>query len=126
MTDLPPGYELDVLIAEKIMGWRILSHWDCEGTIKHLVDENQCEVRPPEIKPYSTSIAAAWEVVEKLNKWKFTLTWQFFFGGGGSELKAYATAIFDPVLTSRREDLFVKAETAPHAICLAALKAQVG
>lgn len=116
MTDLKPGRELDALISEKVMGnkdWPGRGQCSCGGyCVKH--------GRFPQ---YSASIAAAWEVVEHLQRWKFTLTWEYDFGGGGVEPFPYATAIFDPVFTEMRPGLFVKAETAPHAICLAALKA---
>ena len=108
---MQPGRELDLLIATEVMGWKVLSHWDGEGTIKHLIDENQCEVRPPDIKPYSTDIAAAWEVVEKLGS-SITIR--------GPSLKPlfgkYWRADFNDW-----EFGWVYADSAPHAICLAAL-----
>ncbi len=112
------GRELDALVAEKVMGWKVLSHWDADGGIKHLVDHNQCEVRPAEFKPYSTDISAAWEVVEKLQSEGFHACVHRYV-----QKNPHWGAQFD------KEDLDVicgptqgAAPTAPHAICLAALK----
>jgi hypothetical protein len=118
-----PGRELDALIAEKI--FRVPNEFIAIG-IKN-------SELPPQSGPvqiirfvlahYSTDLADAWEVVEELQRWKFTLTWEADFGGGGQKSSMFATAIFDPVLTKDRKTRLAKAETAPHAICLAALKA---
>lgn len=71
MKTIVPGSELDALVAIKVMGWTILSHWE-PGVVKHLVDENQCEVSPPEFPPYSTDIAAAWRVVKMMRESSFS------------------------------------------------------
>ena len=107
---MEPGSALDRLIAEKVMGWKVLSHWDADGTIKHLIDENQCEVRPPEIKPYSTNIADAFEVTRKFQEFQM--------------LKVFFP---EPPVTryvaSFRRGCECEAPTMAHAICLAALRA---
>lgn len=103
-----PGRELDALIAEKVMGLEIV----------HLGEPSKPFVKnftgTSEPTEYSTDIAAAWEVVERLkdseHAFGFELTqdqgelceWLAYFGEG--RFKA-------------------ESETAPHAICLAALKA---
>lgn len=134
-----PGIELDKLIAEKIMGFE---YCDLTVTAEHglvigpgflpgkketstykgkiLINKDNPSLVMPS---YSTSIADAWTVVEKLQRWKFTLTWEYDFGGGGRDPKPYASAIFNPVWEDQKEELFAEAETAPHAICLAALRA---
>jgi len=112
------GRELDALVAEKVMGW-------CVGSDGEEVfyDDKRGWVCKPHCKPiisqgivayYSTSISAAWEVVEKLavsGKCSFAIerfrnkpySWQVEFGLGVGWT--------------------VYADTAPLAICLAALKA---
>ena len=60
------GRELDALIAEKVMGDRLIKrgkwrgYWDC-GRGMHYSDEDGGPLH------YSTDIAAAWRVVEKLH-----------------------------------------------------------
>lgn len=101
-----PGRELDVLIAEKVMGWKrvgegwhtkphhkpskdypgtILNNWDSKGEHDFLAPPwstgNYASERiafcgcdgDVELPSYSTDIKAAWEVVEKLNRWHFEL-----------------------------------------------------
>ena len=110
------GRELDALVAEHVMGWSLNSNnfghvprgWPPEMTP---LDTNY---DPVDVPAYSTDIAAAWEVVEKMNAEDIRLElyspygdphWacQFWMEG---ELVAGAGV-----------------DTAPHAICLAALKA---
>lgn len=111
------GAELDKLIATRVMGWKILSHWDADGTVKHLIDENQCEVRPPEFKPYSTRIEDAWEVIEK------------FSTQDGHHSPAISSVYLPDKINTKGWCVSlggvysVIADTAPHAICLAALEA---
>ena len=83
------GRDLDALVAEKFFRWD-----SCDGTA--------C---PP---AFSTKIAAAWEVVEKLD----------LFNGAMLGKNAHGQwAIWD----NADEESPVFAETAPLAICLAAL-----
>ena len=57
--EMPAGRELDALVAEKVMG-RETTHWtDGFG------DTGVTFFAP--VEPYSTDIAAAWEVVERIN-----------------------------------------------------------
>lgn len=125
VTDLMPSRDFDALIAKKIIGWRCV--WtDGPNGEPGCIDQDQIEREYRELPHFSTNISHAWEVVTKLGKWKFSLTWEYSFGGGGEEPHPYATAVFDPVLTSEREGRTAKADTAAHAICLAALKAVGG
>ena len=127
---LEAGRELDALVAEKVMGWT----W---GEYSPPVEGPSKILRPPEswapspdrapgsevscpgwhfrVPQYSTDIAAAWEVVEKMVpiKYGFNLAiesppgpwgdWEVHFYNGGTHL-AFA-------------------DTAPLAICRAALLA---
>lgn len=113
---MKPGHELDALIAKKVMGWKREQHLG----LKQLVWKG-----PPDLfvtwrdDPllYSTSIAAAWEVVEKIKL-------------DGNMVNINTASNFSSVqiekLNNGRWDLAVDStdgDTAPHAICLAALKA---
>ena len=97
---MKPGPELDALIAEHVM-----------GTINN---------KDKKFYHYSTSIAHAWEVVEEI--------------GNDPDLDFYNLEIvrFGPVRWQCRNhtdeglgcenEINATAKTAPHAICLAALK----
>lgn len=136
------GRELDALVAEKVMGWTregagwhtkpwhrpskdypgsIINDWDSKGEHDFLVIPNAhsgisnrvsfcgCE-GDAEIPHYSTSIAAAWEIVEKLNSTEFVL-------------ERWPELQFTVRSTFIRGENFSVANSAPHSICLAALKA---
>lgn len=107
-----PSRELDALVAEKVMGWK----WEDDRlTIEgHYKDENgeyHSSFFP------STDIAAAWEVVEKFDRYEIVKT----------ELPLPTGEVWKPhvVLSHWKKDSFGTAfgDTVPHAICLAALKA---
>ena len=110
---LPASRALDALVAEKVMGWewfRFIRHEDsyigefgpAQGD--EPIAENYGE-HPP---LYSTSIAAAWEVVEKLRDTQFTLERDALVSAGGWSCMMGG---------------FGEGSTAPLAICRAALKA---
>lgn len=92
----PPGKRLDSWIAEKVMGWS----WGIIGDL---------------IPAYSTDIAAAWEVVEKM------------FEYGGCEIGCYGSKSggkwFEVVVITTNGEVKVTAHTAHEAICKAALLA---
>jgi hypothetical protein len=133
-----PGRELDALIAEKVMGLEICK-CDHEALYrKHMQDledrrkdpyqihhdygyfshdsDKKCNICTKLYIPvvnYSTNIATAWEVVEKL---------------GNIEIRTYFKCepkMVEVLLPVRKDKplLFTVGKTAPHAICLAALKA---
>ena len=125
---LKAGRELDAQIAVEVMGSLIT--WPVSGMMKDTPppDPEQCIWRGwpdersrlkgenPEVPRYSTDIAAAWQVVAMLNSKGYVL---------GLEAEArYAYAVFkaNPPYPSPQ----TRAETVPHAICLAALKALKG
>jgi len=106
--DLAVGPELDVEVAEKVMGWE----QDAPGSIWWRVGQRLIEV-----PPFSTDISAAWQVVEHMRRrGRFVqITCPV-----GDEI---AVDIEGP----RGETLESSwAETAPLAICRAALKAVSG
>lgn len=118
------GRELDALVAEKVMGlsvsWRSL-HPNPDASDPpeiYLLDDKGdmplLEVRSGDgwtfLPRYSTDITAAWQVVERMKErgyWLCLIQNQLLF-----------SASFDSVLTDHR----ATGETAPHAICLAALE----
>lgn len=108
-----PGLELDALIAEKVMGCK-LQYGAC--ACDHLpFQKRHCDLFGGHLgyfKPYSTSIAAAWEVVEKLR------VEGTYLGVVGDNVayQAIQYKINTPIYGS----------SAPHAICLAALRAVSG
>ena len=122
---LEAGPELDALIAEKVMGLVPCEQWidgmgtlsiihrgDCDAPIKL-----QCHDAKPGrwTKRYSTDISAAWEVVEKLTP-QFI---DFELGNRRNEL-FNADFIWGHGL---RQYFRANANTAPLAVCRAALKA---
>jgi len=120
--DLEPGRELDALVAEKVMG----AECSCDKPTKEPGSSNPygmqgfCDVHGGVGCPdYSTSISAAWEVVEKLCQHdKFI---QLTRGSWNQKTNSWTTWIVEvdgPSSTER-----VEAPTAPLAICRAALKA---
>lgn len=114
---MTPGRELDALIAEKVFGWKLEEHCGLKRMVwKGPPDYDVTWLENP--PAYSTSIADAWLVVEKLRE----LGFYYCVGNLLSEpvmgITESNTAGF-----GRRSDLFetVAGESAAHAICLAAL-----
>jgi hypothetical protein len=112
---------MDALIAEKVMGW----HLDEDGSSAQQPDgtggDGYCRRLGPGSGDFSpsTNIASAWEVVEKLTaipRPYFEVT----TAGAYSERPGFLAA-FD--LDRPMKRVTATAETAPHAICLAALRA---
>lgn len=139
---MKPGRELDALVAEKVMECKLLTEvhpyypkvklFDC-GCKNHIHgDRNR---QGSGLRKYSTDISSAWEVVEKLtddNAERFELTrlqqyplprehkdWCAEQGMNGPGYSQHYVAI----VGYGRDEIRVIADTAPHAICLAALKA---
>jgi hypothetical protein len=113
-----PGRELDALVAEKIFNlpqtlWR-------EGKSNLNEDGSGLIILGVMPEPYSTDIAAAWEVVGKLKTLGFVVGVDI----GNSDLSACVIAVVSKKHGDIREVVATEAhESAPHAICLAALKA---
>ena len=115
------GRELDTLVAEEVMGWEATAdglYWDARQKRTRLVlgsaiakkrEEMGIENGPGFVFAPSTDIAAAWEVVEKADLWSL-------YGSIGDGPYRACIQFED------REGLMT-ADTAPLAICLAALKA---
>lgn len=122
------GRELDALVAEKVMGKKTrrlsgnLYCWEYDGDYKNLHGLAQ------PIPAYSTDLSAAWEVVEKLCNWDVDDN-MLVLQGQGPDLEkkrspdGEAPQWWEAEIAGTWGKVMVEAETAPLAICLAALKA---
>ena len=100
------GRELDALVAEKVMGWKdVNTAWPSYGSPPESPDGWR------EIPAFSTDIAAAWEVVEKLSGPNVVDDFRLAYWGGCWRAE-FQSMIFQ----------YCEAPTAPQAICLAALR----
>jgi hypothetical protein len=113
------GRELDALIAEKVMGIETEYRKPCPS------DERDWLMvkgggRYEFVPSYSTDIKCAWLVVEKLRR-------QGIFLSVIPQIDNYAVYVWSNVGESDKYNTYplgtLEAETAPLAICLAALKA---
>lgn len=115
------GRELDALVAEKVMGMGKPPYGDASNCPTCGYDGLWSE----EIQPYSTDIAAAWMVVEHLkntlNGKEWTGEFNLFFNGEKYECWWSFSRRTNEGLYETSKDESI-AETAPLAICLAALK----
>ena len=128
------GVSLDKLVAEKVMGWtNRYDHWWKGDDLDTIAGWSVCEGPDPflghDVFAPSTDIAAAWQVVDrmladkdgkqrKFNLYRFfrrydhgtkeRVTWRLASGAGWCNLLEY-----------------VEADTAPLAICRAALLMEV-
>lgn len=110
---MKPGPELDSLIAKRVMN--IPPDYACTPGF---IDTGKDWVQEwDNLKPYSTDIAVAWLVVEKMisDDNEFELTTYFPCTQLVFWCRFSADMNFDHI---------GEADTAPHAICLAALKAK--
>lgn len=111
--------EIDALVAVKGMGWRLEKGdalfrpmYEGDAPVVRKVDkwyppghESSYMATPP---PYSTDIAAAWKVMDRL----------------GDDYAVQRRKDRWIVFTGYHDYIAAEADTAPMAICLAALKAQ--
>lgn len=106
----PAGRDLDAMIAEKVMGWRRQSEAPQDVWQRH--DE-----RLAELPKFSTDIAAAWQIVEKLGPDDIFLTITLLPDG---EYECTAQNEIGETLMLGKSG-HVKADSAPLVICRAAL-----
>lgn len=123
---MKPGRELDALVAEKVMGWapNYPGGWphppkDEPNRKRHMAADGTTV-----IPAYSTDIAAAWEVVEKVGplfgQRSFHLRWAPVMKDDDTP---WLASWFDINVDHDTGAAHGRGGTAPHAICLAALKA---
>lgn len=108
------GRELDALVAEKVMGWKLLGVNGIDGCFA-IVDGNSTSFALPK---YSTDIAAAKEVADKVG----LVFKQYENGWAAGEAGHMAKADGAIPQWIEMHPILRCAKTAPHAICLAALK----
>lgn len=109
-TTMATGRELDALVAEKVMG--------CGGGE---YGENCQRTDCSHVRDYSTSIAAAWEVVARLERVPIGLSSRM--GDSWRLVKTFHGPMRLDVMTPGGIVEGPEADTAPLAICRAALKA---
>lgn len=106
-----PGWNLDKFVAEKVMGWTFTEEetWSPNTEIVW----RDADGRKVYGTQFSTDIAHAWPVVERLreNGWLLSLTPDTIEGGWAVQYKRLNENFHD----------WVRAKTAALAICLAAL-----
>lgn len=100
---LQAGREIDALVVERVMGWKVAKP---EAAALRFVTMGDT-LHPNHVPHYSTDIAAAWEVVEALRA-------RFVFEMYDREDGSYVVKFGQEVK---------RADTAPLAICRAALAA---
>jgi len=118
---LPNGRELDALVAEKVMGWigikkQMIANAFGQPVLEDYVGQPAIGVTQPVLVPrYSTMIQEAWKVADKLRGEVQFLA--VITGKGPQGTQPWICKI-------NREGSFLeeRADTAPLAICLAALK----
>ena len=116
-----PGRELDALVAEKVMGWVEVSKQPIANAFgQKVIDDyvgkpNFATPQPVIVPRYSTMIQEAWKVADKLRGEVQFLA--VISGKGPQGTQPWICKI-------NREGSFIeeRADTAPLAICLAALK----
>lgn len=107
------GRDLDALVAEKVMGWRWSGRYLVPpADVETSFWDGSCnrDGVPRFLPRYSTDISAAWGVVEKLRDEVAFL-----------DILPAADHYIVKIQSAHGTD-YVTAETAPLAICLAALK----
>jgi hypothetical protein len=114
ILNMPAGYEMNKLIAEHIFGMRIEENHGLAGGFYWVGNGVQFgDMRVQNVPDYSTDIEAAWKVVEKMVRFSITIE---------SFPKGVLCRFFGAGQTTAG-DAVGWADTAPLAICRAALLA---
>ena len=109
-----PGYSLQSHESAGRVWWECLR----DGCANKIVEGQPPPICYHTVKMYSTDISAAWDIVRHLNKRGYGFALLLDWHGPKVAGRGFATASFRPLFM---ED--VGAESAPLAVCLAALKA---
>ena len=115
ISSLPASRELDALVAERVMGWHALRDGHC-AECEAMIKEGTLMMSDPQglvgvVPDYSTSISAAWEVVEKTR----------LFDNAHLRRDLW-NEIRWQIVAEPSEEILASADTAPLAICRAVLK----
>jgi len=115
ILNMPAGKEMDALIASEVMGydWRYIDAYP----YRHRWISESGDTFDIEELEFSSDIAMAWRVVEKMSEeWCFNVS-------TGHDFRKYPGLSFGCKLDSKEfiSTHFALAETAPLAICRAAL-----
>jgi hypothetical protein len=119
------GRELDALVAEKVFGAKLIRSEFHEGAPVVACDFPDRPVGSAfgNLPPYSTDIAAAWEVVEKVGRhWNGFDFCIFSDKGFVSGVEEWRAGWFEAGYGEYEGRADATSDTLPHAICLAALK----
>lgn len=109
------GRELDALVAEKVMGWTHIPVGSHPNLRSEAWTNDNGASAVFTLPFYSQDIAAAWEVVEQLK----TLGWTCFLDNDDGQHDCEFARMGDQPFNAIQE----RGETAPLAICRAALNA---
>jgi hypothetical protein len=104
--EMKPGRELDALVAEKVMGF------DVYPNNSEFLPADTMAIKFNNVPCYSTDIAAAWDVRAKMLERGYKL-----------ELRSDSFGSIANFYNDRDNNWCKEYLDAPHAICLAALKA---
>lgn len=143
---MKPGRELDALVAEKVMGLPPFAKAILPKLGRHIIADNSgasCLVCGRDVRDddlclprYSTDIASAWKVIEKIHSSEFNWSSGVGFWDGNQsntklkislsfkcedDYKAWSIRLYDE--QNNTLHMATVGDSAPHIICLAALKA---
>lgn len=114
MSELEVGEELDKLVAEKVMGASLPQVWSDPSVGPSHGDPGGYRVG---VIPYSTSIAKAWEVIERLES-VYDLNWVLSNEGLSNEGSGYKVILLHHDFYY--DGIFGRGRTVSLAICRAA------
>lgn len=120
---MKPGRELDALVAEKVMGLKptdFFSDYNELSTEEQNIISRSQGWAPLPLKHYSTDIAAAWTVFNALESRPDFVT--FEMRTGDKEHYSQMDQGYSVRICLGNGSYWRYSESAPHAICLAALK----
>jgi hypothetical protein len=115
------GRELDTLVAEKVFGFEVKAfHQFGNMALRYINPHDPSLGHWCELPHFSTTMTAAWNIVEALKSYRWSITLDIEFATGYSvRLLKYLIPIDDS------PEIFVEAKSMPLAICLAALEAKL-
>ena len=111
------GREMDMLIAVEVMGWRV----DAETAYSPSGSANarQVEMGEPWLPYYSTDMSDAWMVMEKMESHPDEILLSLSRHGTTHENLVWGATFRE--CRGQQKDFYFEANTAPLAICRAAL-----